>query len=409
MTLSNLDHSDHHPQRLEPVPPPWSYPPNYYYPYEEEEINLLDYWRVLMKRKWQILLLTFLATALAIGASIIMPKKYKAEATLMPITSSNSGGGGLAAMASQIGSIPGMGALGDLGKLGGGKTKELVNILKSTTLTEKIINRFDLLKVIFAKQYDPKTNTFFEGFPKFLKPVPVMEDGVNAFKKKYTEIEEDKKTGLVKIAVTMKNPELAAKVTNTMIVELQEFIEANSLTTAKRNRIFIEEQLVKIKTKLLEAGKELNQFYGDNKISSVVPQLDVDVGSYQMVPKPFEEFREDFGALDKQQKDVEAAKESARVRGVPGQVYLQFLTLNRELLGKTFALLTQQYEFAKIEEAKEDLAFQVIDKAEVKVRPSSPKLILNIAVGFVGGFFIAVFIAFFREYIEKMKEKEAKK
>lgn len=403
MSLSNHGQANSKTE-IEPIPSSWSYPPNYFYSYQEKEINLLDYWRVLMKRKWQILLITFIVAALVAGLSLIMPKKYKAEATLIPITSSSSGSGNaLTAMASQMGSLPGIGSLGDLSKLGGGKTKELVNILKSRTLSENIINRFDLLKVIFANQWDPGTKTFF---PRFLRPVPVMEDGVNAFRKKYVDVEEDKKTGMVKIDVTMKNSELAARVANAMIVELQEFIESNSLTTAKRNRIFIEEQLVKTKTKLLEADKEINQFYSNNKLSNITPQLDVDIGSYQTVPKPFEEFHDGFLDLHKQQNMMEGAAKSAKVKGVPGQVYLQFLTLNRELLARTFALLTQQYEFSKIEEAKEDLAFQIIDKAAVKVRPSSPNLLLNTAVGLVAGFFLAVFLAFVLDYVQKLKQKE---
>jgi len=395
------------PSNLEPMAPMWPAPPAYYPQYydEGEEVNLLDYWRVLMKHKWQIFLVTLLCAGLAFGATRIMPKKYKAEVTIMPLSS--SGSGGLSGMASQMGSVPLLGgALGDLTKLGGGKSKELVNILKSRTLTEKIVLHFDLIKVLFADQYDPKTNSYF---PKFMKPVPVLEDAVRKFKSRFAVVEEDKKTGLVKISVTTKDSDLSAKIANRMVAELQNFIENNSLTLSKRNRIFLEEQLVKNRAKLLEAGKELNQFYADNKISSVVPQLDVSVGSYQTIPKAFEEFNEEYKDLDAQQKVVEEKKNESFVKRVPGQVYLQFLTLNRELLAKSYALLTQQYELAKIDEAKEDLAFQVIDKAEVTIRQSSPNLILNMAIGIFGGFFFAVFLAFFREYISKMKEKEARK
>lgn len=402
MPPSHREIDDHQPAPYQAVPPYWNSPQ--YENSAKDEVNLLDYWRIMMKAKWMILAVTLLCTALAFGVTRLMPIKYKAEVTLMPITS--SGGGGLGALASQVGSLPMMGgALGDIGKLGGGKSKELLNILKSRTLTEKIIHHFDLMKVLFAKQYNPQTNTFFEGFPAFLKPVPVLEDGVSKFQKKVAKVEDEKKTGLLKISVSMKDPNLAAKVANRMVLELQDFIENNSLTVSKRNRVFLEEQLVKTRAKLLEAGKELNQFYASNKISSVVPQLDVEVGSYQTTPKAFEEFQDEFSDLSNQIKKTEEKKEKARVTQVPGQVYLQFLNLNRELLSKTYALLTQQYELAKIDEAKEDLAFQIIDKAEVKVRQDSPKLPINLAVGFLGGFSLAIFFAFFREYIEKLKTK----
>jgi Uncharacterized protein involved in exopolysaccharide biosynthesis len=398
---------DRQPAHYEGMPPMWAYPQMFHQP-QAEEMNFLDYWRVLMKRKWQIALLALLGAAVAFGITLLMPKKYTTEVTLMPITS--SGGGGLGALASQVSSMPLVGgALGDIGKMAGGKSKELVNILKSRSLTQKIIAHFDLMKVIFAKQYDPQTNTFHPGFPAFLKPVPVLEDGVARFQKKIAKVEDEKKTTLVKITVTLRDPVLAAKVANQMVAELQDFIENNSLTISKRNRVFLEEQIVKTRVKLLESGKELNQFYSDNRISSVVPQIDVDLGSYQTASKPFAEFQEEFDQLSQKQNEIAAKKEQARVARVPGQVYLQFLNLSRELLIKTYALLTQQYELAKIDEAKEDLAFQVIDKAQVKVRASSPKLIMNVAGGFGAGLILGLFLAFFGEYLRNAKVKEVRK
>jgi tyrosine-protein kinase Etk/Wzc len=401
-------HPVHQPAGYEGMAPKpmWSYPPMYPQP-QDEEASVLDYWRALAKRKWQILLFTVLGTALGLGSFFLMPRKFKVEVSLMTISS--SGGGGLGGLASQVSSMPLMGgALGDLGKMGSGKSKELVNILKSRTLSEKIIQHFDLMKVLFAKQYDPKTNSYFPGFPAFLKPIPVMEDAVSKFQKKVVRVEEEKKSTLIKISVNMKDPALAAKVANRMVLELQDFIENNSLTISKRNRIFLEEQLVRTRVKLLEAGKELNQFYAENRISSVVPQIDVDVGTYQTTSKPFAEFQEEFDQLSEKEKEIAAKKEQARVSRVPGQIYLQFLTISRELQIKTYGLLTQQYELAKIEEAKEDLAFQVIDKAEVKVRPTSPKLIINLPAGIGGGLFLGVLVALLRDFIQKAKEKEAR-
>ncbi len=406
MAFSPSSKQDHHPTPYDGMPPVWAYPPMYPQA-EAEETSVLDYMRALSKGKWLIVLFTLLGTGLGMGSFFLMPKKYRAEVSLMTISS--SGGGALGGLASQVSSMPMMGGvLGDLGKMGSGKSKELVNILKSRSLAEKIIQHFDLKKVLFAKQYDPKTNTYFPGFPAFLYPTPVMEDVVSKFQKKVIRVEEEKKTTLIKISVTMKDPLLAAKVANRMVLELQDFIENNSLTISKRNRIFLEEQLVKTRVKLLETGKELNQFYADNKISSVVPQIDVNVGAYQLTSKPFAEFQEEFDNLSQKQKEIEDKKEQARVSRVPGQIYLQFLTLSRELQIRVYGLLTQQYELAKIEEAKEDLAFQVIDKAEVKERVSSPKLLVNLPAGLFAGFFFGVFIVLFRDFIQREKAKQAR-
>ena len=159
----------------------------------------------------------------------------------------------------------------------------------------------------------------------------------------------------------------------------------------------------------MAAGKELNQFYADNRISSVSPFLNVNVGSYEPLPQSFEEFRDKLDSYQGQIDKIGKKKEQVVVGNIPGQVYLQYLVLNRELLAKAHGLLTQQNEISKIEEAKEDLAFQVLDKAEVKVNPSSPSLKINLALGGVVGFFLATLVVFFGEYIRKLKEHEARR
>ena len=92
------------------------------------------------------------------------------------------------------------------------------------------------------------------------------------------------------------------------------------------------------------------------------------------------------------------------VQDVPQQVYLQYLTLRQELLGRMNALLTQQYEMAKIEESKEDLSFQVIDWARVPLRKDRPKRAQIVASAFILSAFISVLYLFFRDYWNKLRK-----
>jgi len=386
------------PQIIPPSPYPWygSVP-------FEEEVNLIDYWRVIQKRKRFIIFFTCLCIFLTALISWMLPKKYKAEVSLMPIQS-NSSGGSLAALAS---SLP---MVGDLAGAGGmGKSGQLVNILKSRTVAERIVKHFELMHVFFGKSWDEKNKVWV---PNWRGKIPVLEDAVNILKKKIIKIQDEKKTNLVRIEVVMKDSALATAVANRFIVELQDFITHNQLSVEKRNRIYVEEQLQKNKIELLEIGKKLNDFYGNNRISSAQPELDVNVGKITNPPLSFEEFRDELTTLsgkkeDLMQKLTEEEKQGI-VQKVPSQVYLQFITLQRDLLMRINVMLTQQYEMAKIDEAKEDLAFQVIDKAVLPIRPYSPDIKLNIAVAFIGGLFLSVFIAFFREYLEKMKQQSSK-
>ena len=60
----------------------------------DDEINLLDYWRVVVKRRKLIISLTLICAIIALINSLMQPKLYKATANIMPV---DSGGGGLSA------------------------------------------------------------------------------------------------------------------------------------------------------------------------------------------------------------------------------------------------------------------------------------------------------------------------
>lgn len=387
------------------VQPSWIYPHMVGVP-KNEEVTILDYWNLIIKRKWQILITIFLSGVLAVVLTFVLPKKYTSELTFMPMDSQSSKGG-LASMASQLTSMPGIGSkLGSLtGQLGNNKNREFVNILKSRTLVQAIIMKYNLMPVLFEDQWDAEKQEFKYKFPKMFNPLPVIEDGVAKFNNKIASVESEKKTGLIKITVTMKDPVLSSTVANGMMLQLQEFINNNALTVEKRNRIFIEKELVESGKRILEAGKALNQFYSKYNISSVIPETTVEIGSYEELPKSEKDLMDKLFGSGMAGREEPLIKEMAKISKVPGNVYLSYLTLNRQLLTRAHALLTQQYELAKIEEAKEDMGFEIIDPARVMIRPSSPKLFLNLAVGLVGGAILAFSIAFLQEYIHRLKLK----
>ena len=58
---------------------------------------------------------------------------------------------------------------------------------------------------------------------------------------------------------------------------------------------------------------------------------------------------------------------------------------------------------AKIEEAREDLAYQVIDPARVPIARFKPKRREIVMVSFMTSLFFAIFLVFFLDYVSKMK------
>lgn len=86
-------------------------------------------------------------------------------------------------------------------------------------------------------------------------------------------------------------------------------------------------------------------------------------------------------------------------------VGLEYARLKRDALiqQKVFELLTQQFELAKIEEAKDDVTFQVIDTAIPPEKKIKPKRALNIVLAAVGSLFLSIFLVFILEYLERQR------
>src|SRR3990172_8718614 len=113
---------------------------------DEDEINLLDYWRVLVRRKLFIAIIVVAACIVSIIYSLTLPKLYASTATIFPPQQEGSLGAGI------MSQLPG--GLGGLagGFLGMSSPAELwVMILKSQTIKDAIIQRFDLMRVFEAK------------------------------------------------------------------------------------------------------------------------------------------------------------------------------------------------------------------------------------------------------------------
>ncbi|GIX46559.1 MAG: hypothetical protein KatS3mg131_0770 [Candidatus Tectimicrobiota bacterium] len=71
-------------------------------PYGDEEINLRDYWRVLVRRRWLVIGCT-VATALAAAVfSFLQPNIYQSKATLVPL---GQAPGGLRAALGELGGL----------------------------------------------------------------------------------------------------------------------------------------------------------------------------------------------------------------------------------------------------------------------------------------------------------------
>lgn len=367
----------------------------------EDEISLLDYYRILKKRRKAILLIVLVITFGAVVYSLVAPKIYRSEASILTLES-DGGSGGIAAMAASFTGLP-------LGSGSQSSMSKLVVLLKSRTLAERVIDRLDLEKFFYKDLWDFEKNDWKDGIAKN----PDMEDIVGTFSSA-VDIKENIKKGTIDIGVELADPSTAANVANAIVYELGRLINQNAFTMAKKQRIFIEGQLVNIQKELLLSGKYLSEYYQSNKISASNPRIDVvlptnkgsKVDRFSMAGMRdvnlglIEQLVKEKQKVDKKIKDVEVVKD------IPQQVYLEHLILKKTILGQLNGLLHNQYVLAKIEEAKEEISFQVIDEARVPKKRFKPKRRQIVMIALFMGLLLGAFYAIFREYIDKMRKQE---
>lgn len=186
---------------------------------DEKYVYIPDYFRIVWRRKGMILVLTALSVLTTLVVSLMLPRYYASEAVIL-VTAPEAGGLGAALSANPI-----AGALtGSLGGLSSPADKILV-FLKSRTIAEMLVKRFDLVRVFNENKWNKDKNTWKNpGKP------PLLEDAVKDLSKKVTSFKKSKE-GSITIKVEWRDPKLASDMANYYITALAEFMKNKSVNT----------------------------------------------------------------------------------------------------------------------------------------------------------------------------------
>lgn len=364
----------------------------------DNEIYLANYWHLIIRERRLILLIVGGITLLSLAISLLMPVTYQGKATIMPVVGGR--GGGMGSMVSaQLGIRSIMSDLEGMSS----PSSQIIAVLRSRTLAEKMIEKYGLMPILYSDLWDENKKTWNVSGSK----IPLMEDAVKTLFLMLT-FTDSKKEQLIIVTAESKNPKFAADLINSYIKELASFIQEKTLTAAKRNRIFLERQLERNKVELLQSGIELSNFYSKNKVSNqAAVDVDVSIAPYVQEETPLglsEAANSKVQALIGEVQSVNNKIQQAQiVKNVPQQIYFQYLTLRRDLLAQVNTLLTQQYEIAKTDEAKENLNFQVIDWAKAPVRKYKPKRKQIVITAFLISIFLGFFTATLKESLTRPK------
>ncbi len=187
---------------------------------QEPEISLLDYWNVLWRRKTLIIGLFTVMVVITMIVSLLLPKYYKSEAVIMAASPEMGG------LGSALSSIPLAGAVASsLGGLSTPADKMLV-FLKSRTVAEMVIKRFDLMHAFYKDEWDAA-----KGAWKDPDDPSRMEEAVKYLTKNVADFKKDNKSGSVTITVEWKDPKLAADMANYYVAALTEVLKDKAVNT----------------------------------------------------------------------------------------------------------------------------------------------------------------------------------
>jgi uncharacterized protein involved in exopolysaccharide biosynthesis len=204
----------------------------------EDEINVEKLAGVIWRRKWWIAGWTGLLTALAVVYALVATEWYRAEAVLMPRDSRS--GTGLAGQLAQFGGLADLAGL----SLGQNSKQEPLGVLKSKGFVRRFIEQNDLVE------------TLSDGAPARVlhsdDPGQDVGELVDNFVRSIMFVSDDKRTGLVTIAIEWQDGAIAADWANKLTWQVNEEMRLRALDEATRNMSYLREQLAATDTVSLQ-------------------------------------------------------------------------------------------------------------------------------------------------------------
>ena len=371
----------------------------------EPDINLLDLMIALGQEKWILLVVTFLAAITGVVVSLITPATYVSRTSIMPSQQSGGGGGGLAS----LGSLAGLAGLGALSNMAAGiKSSEemYIALMRSQTVQSALIEQFKLKERYGARNTEEAR----------------LELNLNV------TVLADKKSGLLLIDAQDKDPHFAAQLANAQVKELNVILSRLAVTEAQQRRAYYEQQIIKTQTKIPQleleykeaqksSGLEVASLLSEvgtlpGQIAAKELQLQV-LSRFATAQNPeLKRLAVEISALRSQLAKYELSKSEPKTSepNKPGQVaestktnFVQKATQAYNTLKIQEALLdgyVKQLELAKVDEAKEGPAVQVVDEArapEMRAKPERKKLVIAYTVtGLIIAFVLAALRALLR-------------
>ncbi|MGH8072059.1 MAG: GumC family protein [Candidatus Entotheonellia bacterium] len=385
---------------------------------DDEEVNLLDYWRVVRTRRRLIVVLCVSAVLATMAYSLWLPKIYESTVTILTPDERSGRSLGLATALAASGivqsipglSIPSMTPQRDV----------FVSILKSRTMAQDVVAHFHL-----QQRYE----------------VTFLSDAIRRLSGATTVALS--KDGVISVKLEETDPQLAADIANFYVANLDQMLTRFATTEASKQRVFIADRLTETVRELRRDEEALRQFQETNKVIALqeqargavetAAQLKGEIMASEVQLEVMRKFATDANSdvVKLKERIQEMKRHLAQMQYGKGWVLpaesrnpgeprheihipfaqvpelgLELARLMRDVKVQetVYTLLTQQLEQAKIAEARDMPTVQPLDTAVPADRKSKPKIKLNMAIAGITSLLVGVLLAFFLEYLASVKQ-----
>ncbi len=362
----------------------------------EDEISLIDLLIVLAQRKRMISWVTGVFALVSAIIAFLLPVRYTATVILMPPQQKSS----LSEMfASQLGSLGGLTSLAG-GSLGIKNPNDMyVAMFKSQTVEDGMIQRFGLMQE-YHKHYLSDARKKFED---------------------YATVDGSGKDGLIHISVEDHDPKRAAQLANGYVDEFRDLSEHMAITEASQRALFFKQQLdqanenlVKAEDALVQTEKKTGMIQVDAQARALIESaasLNAQIAAKEVQIQEIRTYANgDNAQLVRAEQELDGLRaQLAKLggsqdvsaggiivpKGLVPTASLEYVRRVRDVkyYDTIFNILAQQFELAKLDEAKQGALIQVVNLAYPPDKKSFPKRLLIIMVSTVLGFVLSILVA----------------
>lgn len=347
-------------------------------------------WRLVWDQRQWLGKVVLCGLVISLAAAFLIPPRYESTAQLMPPDKNSSGlamlggilgggssGGTSSALPGLVSSVLGLSTSGDL----------FLGVIESRTVQDDLITQFDLRKVYGLRYWNDARKKLLDR----------------------TDVSIDKKSGIITISVTDRSPQRAAAMAQEYINELNWVMTELNTSSAHRERVFLEQRLQQVNRDLEASERNFSDFAKENMALDIPAQgrtmvaatanLEGELIATQTELEGLKEIYTDNNVrvkatqarVDELQRQLDRlggnnadgksngdAKNSGtslypNIRQLPvlGVTYADLLR-STKVEETVFAVLTQEYELAKVEEAKEIPSVKVLDAPNIPEKKSFP-------------------------------------